>query len=288
MRLLRIGSTDVAKVQAGLRALPADQQELRGPVMNGYNFTERVRKTLALAREAAARLRHEYVGTEHVLLGLLREGQGVGVAVLENLRVDLAALADDVEQSTKPTAARHTGPDLPYTSRAKKALELAMAEARELDTPYVGTEHMLLGLLREEKGLAATALARAGVTLDAAREETRRILGAGPRLSPVSSMPSVGSARSWQTLEPWRILAEPARRVVQDAYVRARAVGRVAPDTADLLAAMILSSPEISAALSSRRIEIDGLIADVRRAGTAARDANRGGTNSEGEPTPTG
>src|SRR5688500_14492280 len=146
--------------------------------MNGYNFTERVRKVLAMAREEAARLHHEYVGTEHILLGLIREGEGVAAAVLNNLSVDLDEIQQKIEETVKKgKAAQSTGPDLPYTSRAKKVLELAMSEARELNHSYVGTEHLLLGLLREEKGIAAQVLTDAGVNLDAARAETLRLLG---------------------------------------------------------------------------------------------------------------
>src|SRR4051812_5487998 len=146
--------------------------------MNGYNFTERVRKVLAMAREEAARLHHEYVGTEHILLGLIREGEGVAATVLQNLSVELDEIQQKIEETVKKgKAAQTTGPDLPYTSRAKKVLELAMSEARELSHSYVGTEHLLLGLLREEKGIAAQVLTDAGVNLDAARAETLRILG---------------------------------------------------------------------------------------------------------------
>jgi len=102
--------------------------------MNGYNFTDRVRKVLQMAREEAARLHHEYVGTEHILLGLIREGEGVAAAVLTNLNVDLEEIQQKIEETVKKgKAGTVTGPDLPYTSRAKKVLELAMAEARELN-----------------------------------------------------------------------------------------------------------------------------------------------------------
>ena len=146
--------------------------------MNGYNFTERVRKVLAMAREEAARLHHEYVGTEHILLGLIREGEGVAATVLQNLSVELDEIQQKIEETVKKGKSQATtGPDLPYTSRAKKVLELAMSEARELSHSYVGTEHLLLGLLREEKGIAAQVLTDAGVNLEAARAETLRILG---------------------------------------------------------------------------------------------------------------
>src|ERR1041385_4587507 len=155
--------------------------------MNGYNFTERVRKVLAMAREEAARLHHEYVGTEHILLVLIREGEGVAASVLQNLNVELDEIQQKIEETVKKgKAGQTTGPDLPYTSRAKKVLELAMAEARDLNHSYVGTEQLLLGLLREEKGIAAQVLTDAGVNLDAARAETLRILG--------TEMPQGGAA----------------------------------------------------------------------------------------------
>src|SRR5919199_3673786 len=146
--------------------------------MNGYNFTDRVRKVLQMAREEAARLHHEYVGTEHILLGLIREGEGVAAAVLTNLNVDLEDIQQKIEETVKKgKAAAAAGPDLPYTSHAKKVLELAMTEARELNHSYVGTEHLLLGLLREEKGIAAQVLTDAGVNLEQSRAETLRLLG---------------------------------------------------------------------------------------------------------------
>jgi ATP-dependent Clp protease ATP-binding subunit ClpC len=166
--------------------------------MNGYNFTERVRKVLQMAREEAQRLHHEYVGTEHILLGLIREGEGVAAAVLQNLNVDLDEIQQKIEETVKKgKAAQATGPDLPYTSRAKKVLELAMSEARELNHSYVGTEHLLLGLLREEKGIAAQVLTDTGVNLDAARAETLRLLGTEtPPPSTTSPQPSTTSQQA--------------------------------------------------------------------------------------------
>ena len=170
--------------------------------MNGYNFTERVRKVLAFAREEAVRLRHEYVGTEHQLLALLREGEGVGATVLKNLGADLDQLRQRVEASIQPgTPGRHVGPDLPYTSRAKKVLELGMESARELSHSYVGTEHLLLGLLREKQGIAAQILVASGVTLDRAEAEVLAILsseyrGTELRASSVSHVSVSQSAHS--------------------------------------------------------------------------------------------
>ena len=169
--------------------------------MNGYNFTDRVRKVLQMAREEAARLHHEYVGTEHILLGLIREGEGVAAAVLTNLNVDLEEVQQKIEETVKKgKASSAPGPDLPYTSRAKKVLELAMTEARELNHSYVGTEHLLLGLLREEKGIAAQVLTDAGVTLEQSRAETLRLLGSEmpPQSSgtPPSTPPSSPAQKS--------------------------------------------------------------------------------------------
>ncbi len=165
----------------------------------GYNFTERVRKVLQMAREEAARLHHEYVGTEHILLGLIREGEGVAAAVLQNLSVDLEEIQQKIEETVKKgKAALATAPDLPYTSKAKKVLELAMSEARELNHSYVGTEHLLLGLLREEKGIAAQVLTDAGVNLEQARTETLRLLGtesAGAVTSQQGSPPAPQTAK---------------------------------------------------------------------------------------------
>src|SRR5690349_16513259 len=160
------------------RARPGQRApRFQGP-LNGYNFTDRVRKVLQMAREEAARLHHEYVGAEHILLGLIREGEGVAAAVLTNLNVDLEEIQQKIEETVKKgKAAAAAGPELPYTSRAKKVLELAMMEARELNHSYVGTEHLLLGLLREEKGIAAQVLTDAGVSLEQSRAETLRLLG---------------------------------------------------------------------------------------------------------------
>ncbi len=142
-----------------------------------YNFTDRVRKVLAMARDEAIRLQHDYVGTEHILLGLIREGEGVAAAVLTHLNVDLDQIHERVEESVRKGKATIALGELPYTSRAKKVLEFAMAEARELNHSYVGTEHLLLGLLREEKGIAAQVLNSLGVNLEEVRAETLKVLG---------------------------------------------------------------------------------------------------------------
>jgi ATP-dependent Clp protease ATP-binding subunit ClpC len=159
--------------------------------MEGFNLTERVRRVLAMAREEATRLNHEYVGTEHILLGLARDDKGVAATVLRSLGADSEALARRVKGVVRPGRGTTVPmPDLPYTSRTKKVLEFAMSEARELNHRFIGTEHLLLGLLREGKGIGAQVLNEAGVSLDAARSEVLRILGtATPAPPPPASLP---------------------------------------------------------------------------------------------------
>jgi hypothetical protein len=179
--------------------------------MNGYNFTERVRKVLALAREQASRSGHPYVGTEHILLALLEEGEGTGATTLKNLGVDLAALTNQIVEIVKKGYGGSDGPDLPYTSRAKKVLELTMTEARALHHSYVGTEHLLLGLLAEQKGIAAMVLVESGVTLETARVEILKILGGSPAdgSHEVSCQPRPAGRREvvGHTTESYRIVA---------------------------------------------------------------------------------
>jgi DNA-binding transcriptional regulator YhcF (GntR family) len=145
-----------------------------------FTFTDRARKVLAMTREEAIRLRHDRVDTEHILLGLVREPAGIAAAALSGLSVDLAQLRERTEASVRRGKASIAFGELPYSSRAKKVLEFAMAEARELRHSHVGTEHLLLGLLREEQGLAAGLLDEQGVTLERARQEVQRLLGRNP------------------------------------------------------------------------------------------------------------
>jgi len=159
-----------------------------------YNFTDRVRKVLAMAREEAIRLKHDYVGTEHILLGLIREGEGVAAAVLANLSADLDELKRLVEGNIRAGKSSSSIGELPYTTQAKNVLEHAMAETEELNHTYVGTEHLLLGLLRQEKGLAAKVLGEAGIGLDGARAETLKLLG--------TDMPAGGTPAAASVSDP--------------------------------------------------------------------------------------
>ncbi len=142
-------------------------------------FTDRARKVMALANQEAQRFNHEYIGTEHILLGLVKEGSGVGANVLKNLGVDLRKVRLEVEKLVKSGPDMVTMGKLPQTPRAKKVIEYAIEEARNLNHNYVGTEHLLLGLLREHDGVAAQVLMNLGLKLEEVREEVLNLLGAG-------------------------------------------------------------------------------------------------------------
>ena len=142
-------------------------------------FTDRARKVMALANQEAQRFNHEYIGTEHILLGLVKEGSGVGATVLKNLDVDIKKLRLSVEKLIKSGPDMVTMGKLPQTPRAKKVIEYAIEEARSLNHNYVGTEHILLGLLRETEGNAAQVLMDLGLKLEDVRQEVLNLLGAG-------------------------------------------------------------------------------------------------------------
>ncbi|SIO12123.1 ATP-dependent Clp protease ATP-binding subunit ClpC [Singulisphaera sp. GP187] len=142
-------------------------------------FTDRARKVMQLANQEAQRFNHEYVGTEHVLLGLIKEGSGVAANVLKNLDVDLRKIRNEVEKIVQAGPDMVTMGKLPQTPRAKKVIEYAIEEARNLNHNYVGTEHLLLGLLREQEGVAAQVLMNLNLKLDEVREEVLNLLGHG-------------------------------------------------------------------------------------------------------------
>jgi ATP-dependent Clp protease ATP-binding subunit ClpA len=159
-------------------------------------FTERTRKTLQLAQEEAQRLNHNYVGTEHILLGLVREGDGVAARVLNNLGIDLSNVRSAVESIIGRGDQIVMG-EVGLTSRAKRVIELALDEARRLNHHYVGTEHLLLGLVREGEGIAAGVLQSLGVSLAKVREQVLDVLssssGYGGRANPTASVSTEAS-----------------------------------------------------------------------------------------------
>ncbi|MCB9896035.1 MAG: ATP-dependent Clp protease ATP-binding subunit [Planctomycetes bacterium] len=140
-------------------------------------FTERARKVLGLARQEAQKFNHEYIGTEHILLGLILEGSGVAATVLRNMDVDLRKIRLEIEKLVQQGPQVMTAPSkLPFTPRAKRVIDLAKEEAATLNHEHVGTEHLLLGLLRENEGIAAQVLMNLGVRLDEVREEVLELL----------------------------------------------------------------------------------------------------------------
>jgi len=149
-------------------------------------FTDRARKVMALANQEAQRFNHDVIGTEHILLGLVKEGSGVGATVLKNFDVDIKKLRLEVEKHVKSGPDMVTMGKLPQSPRAKKVIEYAIEEARALNHNYVGTEHILLGLLRESEGIAAQVLISLGLKLEDVRQEILNLLGAGSDGAPAA------------------------------------------------------------------------------------------------------
>ena len=149
-------------------------------------FTERARKVILLAKEEAKRFNHDYIGTEHILLGLIREGEGVAAAVLASVGMNPDKIRMEIEKLVQPGPATIISGDIPFTPKAKRVIELAMDEARGLGHNYIGTEHLLLGLIREGEGVASQVLMNLGLDLDKVRMEVMNLLG--------SSIPGYGPA----------------------------------------------------------------------------------------------
>ncbi|MFP6700968.1 MAG: Clp protease N-terminal domain-containing protein, partial [Planctomycetaceae bacterium] len=164
-------------------------------------FTDRARKVMQLANQEAQRFNHEYIGTEHVLLGLVKEGSGVAANVLKNLDVDLRKIRLEVEKIVQSGPDMVTMGKLPQTPRAKKVIEYALEEAKNLNHNYVGTEHLLLGLLREQEGVAAQVLMNLGLKLEDVREEVLNLLGHGLEGAEATERTS-GSSKSSKSKTP--------------------------------------------------------------------------------------
>jgi ATP-dependent Clp protease ATP-binding subunit ClpC len=140
-------------------------------------FTERARKVIILAKEEAKRFNHDYIGTEHILLGLIREGEGVAASVLEKMGLSLENIRLEIEKLVQPGPTTQIIGDLPFTPRSKKALELSAEEAHALGHNYIGTEHILLVLIREEEGVASQVLINLGLDLETVRNKIMEVLG---------------------------------------------------------------------------------------------------------------
>jgi ATP-dependent Clp protease ATP-binding subunit ClpC len=204
-------------------------------------FTERARKVMTLARQEAQKLNNDYIGTEHILLGLVQEGSGVAAQVLKNLDVDLRKVRAEVERLVEHGTSPVSGTQLPFTPRAKRVLELALEEAQNLGHNYIGTEHLLLGLIRESDGPAAHVLQNLGVKPEDVREEVIELLGAdAPQGAPKAGgeegegaeggpeEPAAGKSKTPALDAFGRDLTELARETKLDPVIgRAREIERV-------------------------------------------------------------
>jgi ATP-dependent Clp protease ATP-binding subunit ClpC len=147
-------------------------------------FTDRVKKVLQFSREESARLGHDYIGTEHLLLGLVKEGQGVAVAVLANLGIQLEALRKSIEDAVQSSSGSMVLSEAPFTPMAKQVLEIAAQEAREMNNNYIGTEHLLLALTKNKNGIAAQILSVYGTDYKSVKEEVLSILSGNKKITP--------------------------------------------------------------------------------------------------------
>ncbi len=210
-------------------------------------FTDQARKVLALSNQEAQRLQHEYIGTEHILLGLVMEGSGGGAKILKNLNIDPRLVRIEVEKLIVRHGDLFAMGKLPQTPGAKKVIEYAIEEARNLGHKWVGTEHLLLGLLSDDGDIAGLALGNLGVTFAAARAEVDRICGGGmceggppSKFDPPDAPPSVVDA---------------AKIIVAAARI-AQGLGHKNVSSGHVLLAMI-RDPDCAASQAMKASEVD-------------------------------
>jgi ATP-dependent Clp protease ATP-binding subunit ClpC len=168
-------------------------------------FTDRARRVVVRSQEQARSLGHNYIGTEHILLGLLAEHEGVASRALESLEVSLATARAQVEKIIGRGGSAPSD-QIPFTPRAKKVLELSLRESLQLGHNYIGTEHILLGLVAEGEGVAAQVLGKLGVDLDRARAEVLELLGDGTEPPDASGLHPVVSAPAESETEEWQVV----------------------------------------------------------------------------------
>ena len=212
-------------------------------------FTDRARKVMQLANQEAQRFNHEYIGTEHILLGLVAEGSGVGANVLKNLDIDLRKARKEVEKVVQvgPADEPVMIGRLPHTPQAKFALQHASEESRLLNHNYVGTEHLLLGLLREGEGVAAQVLTNLGLKLEDVRQEVLNLLGhntPAPAVGPMHVVvDALAAARNEPTAVQLRLVRERVRSLNErkEAFVAEQdfVLAAKCRDEADALAALL-------------------------------------------------
>jgi ATP-dependent Clp protease ATP-binding subunit ClpA len=217
-------------------------------------FTDRARRVLVLAQEEARRLGHDFIGTEHILLGLVHEEEGVAAAALRDSGVTIAAARARV----KEVLARHagaTGASPPFTPRAKKVLELSLREALAHQHSYIGTEHILLGTLREGEGMATHVLVELGVNLEGLRQRVEQLMEGGDPEPPVGPPRSAFPLSPAQVAEDLGLLEEieealsaAGHYLVLERYLASEPDGEALPE------------PEVSRALAESVLELRGLV----------------------------
>lgn len=217
-------------------------------------FTDRARRIVVLAQEEARQLHHNYIGTEHVLLALISEGQGVAAKALESLGVSLDLARAEVEAIIGRGSSSPKG-HIPFTPRAKKVLELSLREALQLGHNYIGTEHILLGLVREGEGVAAQVLKKLGADLGRVRDTVVQILsGYGPATSPKPEKagPVMHSASDY-------FFTERSLRAISFAKSEALKRGKKSIDVQDILMALTREENTISKILAEKGLTAESL-----------------------------
>jgi catechol 2,3-dioxygenase-like lactoylglutathione lyase family enzyme len=235
------------------RAMVRSMGRAEGQMQQFDLFTERARRVLTLSQEEAQRFNHNYIGTEHLLLGLVREGDGIAVQVLHNLGVELQQARTAVEFIIG-RGDRVAHGEIGLTPRSNKVIELAIDESRRLGHQYVGTEHLLLGLVREGEGIAAGVLESLGVNLERVRRETIHVLGQAAPM-PGAPAPQMSAATRFQQTDLGQFTLA-ARKVVADAFTQARTRGQQDIGAGHLLLAL-LDDGEGIAAQALRLVTLD-------------------------------
>ncbi len=202
-------------------------------------FTDRARRVVVLAQEESRLLNHNFIGTEHLLLGLIHDGEGVAAKALQSMSISTEAIRAQVIEVVGEGAGSAPSGHIPFTPRAKKVLELSLREALQLGHNYIGTEHILLALVREGDGVAAQVLATMGASLGSVRDQVIRLLSGytGPERPGADVWsPLIGEER-WLTAQ--RTLSEPSRRVLERALGEALAVSAADIEPSHLLLALL-------------------------------------------------
>ncbi|MBS1898887.1 MAG: NDP-hexose 4-ketoreductase, partial [Actinobacteria bacterium] len=179
-------------------------------------FTDRARRVVVLAQEEAKMLNHNYIGTEHILLGLIHEGEGAAAKALESLGISLESVREQVQDIIGQGQQQPTG-HIPFTPRAKKVLELSLREALQLGHNYIGTEHILLGLIREGEGVAAQVLVKLGADLNKVRQQVIQMLSGSPGREPAAVSGAAHDSSQQQAQGGSQVLDQFGRNLTQAA-----------------------------------------------------------------------